>query len=584
MIRKPIITVLGHVDAGKTSFLDKIRGTAIAAREAGNITQHIGATEVPIEIIRELAGDLLQKYKFDIKLSGLLFIDTPGHEAFTNLRKRGGSIADLAVLVVDILQGLQPQTLEAIDILRTFKVPFIVFLSKVDKLPGWNPGYGSITNGMKKQSEDVLRELDNRIYEIAGQLYQKGFQSDRFDRVADFTKQIPIIPGSTKLGEGLAETLVFLAGLSQRFMEKKLTIEVSGPGKGTILEVKEEKGLGKTVDVILYDGELKVGDEVVLGGKRGVIRTKVRALLEPKPLNEIRDPKEKFNNVKKVHAAAGVKVAAPNLEDALAGSPLLVASNHEEENKIREELNEIEVEQDSNGPIIRTDSLGALEALVKLLAEKQIRPRTANVGEVTRKDIIEAHSVAEKEPFKGVIFAFNSRVLPEAEEESKKLGVRIFKQNVIYKLLEDYSTWVQETQNAEKQKLLVSLVFPARIKLLPQFVFRNSKPAIIGVRVLEGRLKVDSPLMRSDGKIVGKVLGIQSENQAIREAKKNMEVAVSIDDATIGRDIRDDQELLVFLSNESIAQLEKIGNELSLEEKELLEEVKKIKQKRGDAE
>jgi translation initiation factor 5B len=454
----------------------------------------------------------------------------------------------------------------------------------VDKLPGWNPGYGSITNGMKRQNENILRDLDNRIYELVSQLYRKGFQSERFDRITDFTKQIPIIPGSAKLGEGLAETLVFLAGLSQRFMEKKLTIEVSGPGKGTILEIKEEKGLGKTVDVILYDGELKVGNEIVLGGKRGIIRTRVRALLEPKPLNEIRDPKEKFNNVKEVHAAAGVKVAAPDLDEALAGSPLLVASNHEEENRIKEELNEIEVEQDSNGPIIRTDSLGALEALVKLLAEKKINPRAANVGEVTRKDVIEAHSVAEKEPFKGVIFAFNSRVLPEAEEESKKCGVHIFKQNVIYKLLEDYAAWVEETQNAEKQKILASLVFPARIRLLPNFVFRNSRPAIVGVRVLEGKLKVDAPLMRPDGKIIGKVLGIQHENQAQSEAKKNAEVAVSIDEATIGRDIKEEQELLVFLSDENIARLEKIGNELSLEEKELLEEVKKIKQKRGDAE
>lgn len=584
MIRKPIITVLGHVDHGKTSFLDKIRGTAIAAREAGSITQHIGATEVPIEVIHELAGDLLNKYRFDIKLSGLLFIDTPGHEAFTNLRKRGGSIADLAVLVVDINQGMQPQSFEAIDILRTFKVPFIVLANKIDKIPGWTPGYGSITKGMKRQSEDVLRELDNRIYELAGQLYQKGFQSDRFDRVTDFTKQVPIIPISAKMGEGLAETLVFLAGLSQRFMEKKLTIEVSGPGKGTVLEVKEEKGLGKTIDVILYDGELKVGDEIVLGGKRGVIRTKIRALLEPKPLNEIRDPKEKFNNVKTVHAAAGVKVAAPGLEDALAGSPMLVASNHEEENKIKEELQEIEIEQDANGPIIRTDSLGALEALVKLLAEKQIKPRAANVGEVTRKDVIEAHTVAEKDPFKGVIFAFNARVLPEAEEESRKNGVRIFKENVIYKLLEDYSAWVQQTQAAERQKTLASLVFPARIRLLPNFVFRNSKPAIVGIRVLEGRLKTEAQLMRLDGKTVGKILGIQSENQAVQEAKKNMEVAISIDGVVIGRDVKEDQELLVFLSNENIAQLEKISSELSLEEKELIEEVKKIKQKRGDAE
>ncbi|MBU1930934.1 GTP-binding protein, partial [Candidatus Micrarchaeota archaeon] len=242
MIRKPIITILGHVDHGKTLYLDRIRGTAIAEREAGAITQHIGATEVPIRVIRELAGDLLEKYKFKIELNGLLFIDTPGHEAFTNLRKRGGSIADLAVLVIDINQGIQPQTIESIDILRIFKVPFIVLLNKIDKLPGWISGYGSITNGLKLQNESVLQELDKRLYEIVGTLYEKGFQAERFDRVSDFTKQLPIIPISAKTSEGLAETLLFLAGLSQRYMEKKLTIQVSGPGKGTVLEVKEEKG------------------------------------------------------------------------------------------------------------------------------------------------------------------------------------------------------------------------------------------------------------------------------------------------------------------------------------------------------
>lgn len=402
MIRKPIITVMGHVDHGKTTFLDKIRGTAVAAREAGAITQHIGATEVPIKVVKDLAGSLLQQYKFDLKITGLLFIDTPGHEAFTNLRKRGGSIADLAVIIIDVNQGVQPQTVEAVDILRTFKVPFIIGLNKIDKIPGWNPSYGSITNGLKLQSESILQTLDTKLYELVGKLFEMGFQADRFDHVADFTKQIPIIPISSKLGEGLPEMLLFLGGLSQKFLEKKLTIHVEGPGKGTILEVKEERGLGKTIDVILYDGSLKVGDEIVLGGKNGVIKTKVRALLEPKPLNEINDPKEKFSNVKEVHAATGVKIAAPNLDEALAGSPLLVCVTGNEEQSIREELQSLKIEQESTGPIIRTDALGSLEALVKLASEKGLKPRHADVGDVTRKDVLEASAVSQTDRFKGV--------------------------------------------------------------------------------------------------------------------------------------------------------------------------------------
>lgn len=582
MIRKPIITVLGHVDHGKTLVLDRIRGTAIAEREAGAITQHIGATEVPVRVVMELAKDLLLKYRFDLKIDGLLFIDTPGHEAFTNLRKRGGSIADLAVLVIDVMQGVQPQTVEAIEILRTYKVPFVVALNKVDKIPGWNPTYGSITNGLKIQSPDVLSTLDTKIYELVGKLFEFGFQSERFDRATDLTKQILIIPISAKVSEGLPELLLFLAGLSQRFLEKKLTIQVSGPAKGTVLEIKEERGLGKTIDVILYDGELSVGEEIVLGGKNGVISTKVRALLTPKPLNEIRDPKEKFESVKTVHAAAGVKIAAPGLEDALAGSPMLSAGLTNAKKIIQEEVGEIEVARDAVGPIIRTDSLGALEAIVKLLSEKQILPRNASVGEVTRKDIIEALAVREKDAFKGVVFAFNAKVLPEAEEEAQKNGVRLFKGNVIYKLLEEYSKWVLETKQAQKQQTLASVVFPARIRLLPNFVFRNSKPAIVGIRVLEGRLKVGVVVMKPDGTKIGTVLGIQSENKAVNEAKKNMEVAVSIEDATVGKDINENDELIVFLSDEQLVQLQTIQQELSFEEKELMLEVQKIKLSKGD--
>lgn len=575
---------MGHVDHGKTTFLDKIRGTAVAAREAGAITQHIGATEVPIKVVKDLAGSLLEQYKFDLKITGLLFIDTPGHEAFTNLRKRGGSIADLAVIIIDVNQGVQPQTVEAVDILRTFKVPFIIGLNKIDKIPGWNPSYGSITNGLKLQSESILQTLDTKLYELVGKLFEMGFQADRFDRVADFTKQIPIIPISSKLGEGLPEMLLFLGGLSQKFLEKKLTIHVEGPGKGTILEVKEERGLGKTIDVILYDGSLKVGDEIVLGGKNGVIKTKVRALLEPKPLNEINDPKEKFSNVKEVHAATGVKIAAPNLDEALAGSPLLVSITGNEEQSIREELQSLKIEQESTGPIIRTDALGSLEALVKLASEKGLKPRHADVGDVTRKDVLEASAVSQTDRFKGVVLAFNAKIHPDAEAEAKTANVKIFKGNVIYRILEEYDSWVKTEKDAEKQSRVKNLVWPAKIQLLPNHVFRNSKPAIVGVRVIFGRLKINALLMKPNGERVGKVLAIQSNNESVTVANANQEVAVSIEDAVIGRGLEEKEELVVFLSLTTIAELQKVSEDLSNDELKLIEDMKKINVKRGDNE
>ena len=568
--------MLGHVDHGKTTFLDKIRGTAIAAREAGAITQHIGATEVPISVIRELSGELIEKYGFKIELSGLLFIDTPGHAAFTNLRKRGGSIADLAVLVVDLTQGFQPQTIEAIEILKSFKVPFIVAANKVDKIHGWAPHYGTFTNSIKAQTESVQTDLDTKVYEIVGKLYELGFQSERFDRIADFTKQIPIIPVSAKLGDGIPETLLFLAGLSQRFLEKKLTINEDDPGVGTVLEIKEEKGLGKTMDVIVYDGVLSVGDEIVVGGKSGVIKAKVRALLEPKPLNEIRDPKEKFNNVKSVHAAAGVKVAAPGLDQALAGSPMLVVKTGLEEQKIKDELKGLTIEQDVVGPIVRTDALGSLEALLVLLSNKGIKPRKADVGEVTRKDVIECSSVAEKDKLKGVIFAFNTHVLPEAQEEAQKRTVTIFKENVIYKLLEDYEVFEKNFKEAEKKARLSSVVFPARFRILPNHVFRNSKPLVVGVRVLDGRLKNGVQVMTKSGKKLGHILALQENGKSIEEARKGNEVAVSIEDGVMGRNVGQEEELFVALTPNQFASLFQMQNELSIEEQELVQETRKI--------
>ncbi len=572
MIRKPIITVLGHVDSGKTSFLDMIRGTKIVSQEAGAITQHIGATEVPIEVVKEMAGELTKKYGFELKIPGLLFIDTPGHQAFSNLRKRGGSIADLAVLTVDTIKGCEQQTLEAIDILNAFKVPFIIAMTKIDKLQGWESKKTSFTESKKNQSKTVLDELDKKLYCIVGETHKKGFQTERVDRIEDFTKEIPIIPICNKTGEGFPEVLLFLAGLSQKYLEKKLTIEVSGKGKGTVLEVKEEKGLGKTIDVILYDGKIKTGDRILLGGKEGIIETKVRAILLPNPLDEIRAPQEKFNSVKEVHAASGLKIAAPNLDKALAGSPIRVEAGHEAIEEIKKEIQSIKIDSEEAGVIVKTDTLGSLEATVKMLEEKEIKVRKADVGEVTRRDVIEAEGVKEKDKIKAVILSFNTKVNPEAVEEAKKNEIKIFSEKIIYALIENYEKWILEERDKAKKAFLSEIVLPAKIKLMPENVFRNSKPVIIGAKVLEGKLKAGVKVMKK-GKIIGKVQAIQDKGENIQEAEKGSEVAISISDATLGRNIEKNDELMSFVPKEHIERLEK-SDVLTEEEKKLLEKIK----------
>jgi translation initiation factor 5B len=583
-IRQPIVSVLGHVDHGKTTILDRIRGTTVAQREAGLITQHIGATEIPMEDIKRVCGPLLERMKIQTNIPGLLIIDTPGHEAFTTLRKRGGALADIAVLVVDINEGFQPQTIEALTILRTLKTPFILALNKIDKIKGWVPKEGvSFTASFGLQSDGVKTFIENRIYEIVGALHEYGFQSERFDRVEKFEKQVAIVPVSGATGEGIPELLVLLTGLAQRFLESRLEITIEGPGRGAVLEVKDERGLGTTIDVILYDGRIKKGDRIAVGGKEGVITTKVRAILKPKPMDEIRDPKFRFDHIKEVYAASGVKVAAPQLDTAVAGSQLYVVAGDEEE-KIKEamtkELEGAVISTDEVGVVVKTDTIGALEAMVKILKEASIPIRLADVGDVTKRDIIEAAAVKEKDSTRAAVLAFNVSTLSDALIRSSELGVKIIENNIIYKIIEDYDEWTKEIREQEKKEEFETLVRPVKIRIIPGLVFRQNKPAVVGVEVLEGTLKPRYELLNKEGVVVGVVKGMQDEGEAISLAEKGKEAAVAIDGPTIGRQVKEGEVLYGELPEpHARLLLHKYQHELSPGELEVLEDVKAMKRK-----
>jgi len=573
-IRSPIVAVLGHVDHGKTLLLDKVRGTTIADKEAGKITQHVGASFIPTETIQKRCGKLLEKYNFKLTIPGLLFIDTPGHEAFTNLRKRGGSIADLAVLIIDATQGIQAQTKEAIEILKTYKTPFIVAANKIDLINGWIPNPNSCSlDTMKKQRDFVQQHLDEKIYKIIGQLGEMGFNSDRFDRITELTENIIIVPTSAKTGEGLPELLMFLAGLSQKYMEQKLHIDQESPGKGTVLEVKEIKGLGITIDVILYEGCIKQGDTIAVAGKNGVIITKARGVLQPEPLEEIRDPRKTFKSIKKVYAAAGVKIAAPGLEEALSGSPFIVVENEEKaKQEIEKELETFKIEKETTGTIIKTDALGSLEAIVNLLSKTEIPIKKADVGQVTKKDVLEADSIRKENIYLGVIFAFNTKVSEDAQEEAAKLKIPIFQSDIIYRLEEEYEEWKKQEETKEKKERLTKYIYPAKLKILPGCVFRASRPAVVGVEVIQGIIKQKYPLMNEDGKPIGKIQSIQDSNKTVEKAEKGMQVAISIEGATVGKNIYENQEIFTDIPTSQIYELiEKV------EEKELIKQIKRIK-------
>ncbi|MBN2067667.1 MAG: translation initiation factor IF-2 [Candidatus Diapherotrites archaeon] len=581
--RQPIVTVLGHVDHGKTKLLDKIRGTTVAEKEAGAITQHIGATAMPIDLIKKIAGKLMKQYGFEVSLPGLLFIDTPGHAAFTSLRERGGSIADLAVLVVDITQGFQPQTVEAVNILKEFKTPFIVAANKIDLMHEWSSSGGEFSENLKQQSQKGLAAMDEKIYVLVGKLHQHGFQSERFDRCSDFKKQVPIVPISAKTGEGLPEILMLLTGLSQRFLGERLKIDENEPAKGTVLEVKDEKGLGKTIDVILYSGVLKANDKIVLGGKEKPVETKVRALLMPKPLQEIRMPgSDKFLNVKEVHAAAGVKIAGPNLENALAGSPILVEKTGGELKAIEKEVASIKRQTQAIGPIIKADTLGSLEAMSVLLEkEANLQPKRADVGEVTRKDVMEAVAVKEKDDLKAVVFAFNVKSEESALKEAEMHGIKVLSGNVIYRLIEDYTAWVKEKGDEMKSEKIAALTLPVKVRFMHGFSFRHSKPAIVGVKVLEGKLRPGIRIMNEKGKVIGRVEAAQAQGAAIKQASKGQEIAISVDKGIIGRNLKENRVYYSFIPDRQFPELEELGNYFNIEEKELIEEIKQLEEKAG---
>ncbi|MCK5037511.1 MAG: translation initiation factor IF-2 [Thermoplasmata archaeon] len=575
IIRQPIVSVLGHVDHGKTSFLDHIRGSAVVSREAGAITQHIGATEVPIDTVYKICASLIGDKKFSVP--GLLFIDTPGHHSFTTLRSRGGSLADLAVLVIDINEGLKPQTIESINILKQLKTPFIIALNKVDLLPGWRSHPGeSILISMKKQNKEVQAKLDERFYNIVGHLYDKGFSADRFDKIEDFSKNLALIPISAKTGEGVPDTLLMLVGLAQRFLEKKLWTDETGDGEGTILEIKEERGLGPTMDVILYKGQIKKGDTVVLGTTGTPVVTKVKAILKPKALDEIRDPRERFNSQDCVTAAAGIKLVAQDITGVIAGGPLRVAGK-DQQAKVDEIKNssKLSIETSEIGIIIKADAIGSLEAMAYEAKNADIPIKKATVGDVSRRDIIEA--AATSDPLKRVMFGFNVSVLPEAKEELLNSDLKFISADIVYRLIEEYDEWLKIKKRELDAESRLDMVYPGKIRLLPDCLFRLSKPAIVGVRILAGRVRIGQRLMREDGRVIGKIKSIRDGDESMKEAIVGAEVAIAIDGATCGRQIDEDDILYVDIPGAHCKELRNIG--LNPDELDVLESVCTIKRK-----
>ncbi|MDA7959944.1 MAG: translation initiation factor IF-2 [Nitrosopumilus sp.] len=583
------MAVLGHVDSGKTSLLDRIRGTGVQGREAGGITQHIGASFLPLETIREACGPIYKGIeKSDVRVPGLLVIDTPGHEVFRNLRTRGGSAADIAILVVDAARGFQPQTRESLAILQERRVPFVVALNKCDQISGWRPsGSEFITDALKAQDQSVRADLDQKIYDVVGTLSILGYQSEAFYRVKDFKSEVAIVPVSARHGTGLPELLGVLVGLAQQYLAGRLGQQDRDP-RGIVLEVRDEEGLGQTANVILVDGSIQKGDSVVVARRDSVVVAKPRALLLPRPLDEMRDPRDRFQRVDRVDAAAGIKIASPEMEGVLPGSTMYVARDRADAARysgmIESEMKSVFSGTEPTGVVVRCDTIGSLEAVSEMLSREQVAVSDADIGPVTRRDVVAAGAIRDKDRHLGVVLAFNVRVLPDARSEAAGSRVRIFEDGVIYSLVEGYCGWVREDAADAEGAAFADVTPVASFTILPGHVFRNSGPAVFGIRVDAGVLRHKAPLMDGLGRRVGEVHQLQRDGKTVETASSGEEVACSVTGAVVGRQLREGATYMTFpTSREARDLLGRFLHRLDAAQQDALGEMVRIQRGRDPA-
>ena len=571
-IRQPIITVCGHVDHGKTSILDCLRSTSVQEGEAGGITQKISFTSYPLEQLKKTCP-LIESSGIALNIPGFLLIDTPGHAAFTNLRKRGGSLADLAVLVIDITEGIKPQTSEVIQILKKNKTPFIIALNKIDKISGWrNDKNISLPQSIETQSEHIKQRFDELYMTLIGSLDAYGFDADLYYKVDDFTKKIAMVPTSAHTKQGIAELIMMICGLSEKFLKEKL--ELGTDAKGVILEVKKDNSM-HYAECILYDGELARTDEIAISDFEGKpIITKIRILEEIEPLSSKFSPKDK------VTAATGLKMQLITKEEIPAGMPFVIFKGDLEEIKsqFKKEIGEgINSKLKKQGIIAKADSLGSLEALLILLEQENIPVLKAGIGNIKKADIINAKANLEIDELNAIIVGFNVGIEEDANEI--KGNIKIILEDVVYKLIENLAKFRKEKAQAIEKERMMGLATICKLSILHQYVFRNTSPAIFGVRVDGGKLKSELHLIDENGEKVGRVKAIEHERESVKEATEGQEVALSIPGINFERTLKDRKFLFADLGESQFREFKKNKDLLTEKEKQVLLELSLVKRK-----
>lgn len=534
-LREPVICVLGHVDTGKTKILDKLRRTNVQEGEAGGITQQIGATNVPLKSIEE-QHRLVRVHKVDeLKIPGLLIIDTPGHESFSNLRSRGSSLCDLAILVVDIMHGLEPQTIESINLLKQKRTPFVVALNKVDRLYDWETGRGrDIQDIIAAQQSNTRLEFEQRWQQVQTQLAEQGLNARLFYDNPNAREYLSVVPTSAITGEGMANLMALVVLLTQNMLRRRLMY--SDELQATVLEVKQIAGLGTTIDVILVNGTLREGSTIVLAGTDGPIVTQIRSLLMPQPLRELR-VKNAYREFSEVRAAQGVKIAAKDLEHAIAGLNLLVAERPDEvdvcralvNSELRTALRSIRLKE--RGVHVQASTLGSLEALIEFLRVSKISYSGVRIGPVVKRDVMRVSAQLEHDVEFACILAFDVRVERDAQELADQMSVRIFQADIIYHLFDKFTAYKEELRQQRREQFRNTAVFPCRLRVLPQYIFNSRDPIVIGVSVDAGIVKIGTPICVPTKEFldIGYVSSLEVNHKQVEEARKGAEVCIKIE-------------------------------------------------------
>lgn len=521
--KSPICCILGHVDTGKTKLLDKLRESNIQEKEAGGITQQIGATFFPAEELVKKCGKQIGD------LPGILIIDTPGHEAFTNLRSRGSSICNLAILVVDIVHGLEPQTIESITLLRSKKTPFIIALNKIDRIYNWkSKNYRHWKDAFEDQSENTKKEFFNYLNYIILKFAEIGLNARLFTENPNDKKFLSLVPTSAITGEGIPDLVSLFLELSEKYMKSKMII--TDDVECTILEVKNTDGFGYTLDVILSNGTLNAGDKIGFSTTDGPVLTTIRTLLIPQPLKELR-VKCHYLQVKKARASLGIKIFAHDCEHAIAGSRVYIVKNNDQEviDKLNKDYQSVlsSIDLSDEGIHVVASTLGSLEALLSFLKKSNVPVSNISIGLIKKKDLL----IISKNKEYSCVLCFDIILDKEIKELASIMDIKIFEAKIIYHLLDQYIKYTTDLKTKNKEQFINQATFPVKLSIVTNCIFTKRSPLVLGVEVEQGTLKLNTELCIFKDEIIkmGKVVSIENNKKQVTSAIKGQKVSIKID-------------------------------------------------------